>query len=121
LSELYGRLSPVGIRIRGLPGDPRAASLDDRDKGAKFERLIDAYLEADPGWTERFSEVWQWTAWSGPGGVSDIGIDLVAANRGQSGFTGLARNFGLERGDAGGPWPARPAPRLRVRSHQGAL
>ena len=38
-------------------------------------------------------------------------------------WNGLARNFGPEHGDAGGPLPGRrrPAPRLRVRSPQGAL
>lgn len=50
---------PVGITIRELPGDLRAASLDERDKGDTFARMIKAYLETGPEWTERFSEVWQ--------------------------------------------------------------
>ncbi|EYT93614.1 hypothetical protein ThrDRAFT_00676 [Frankia casuarinae] len=63
-----------GDQIRELPGDLRAALPEERDEGDTCEPLIKAYLEADPGWTERFSEVWQWTAWPGRGGVSDIGI-----------------------------------------------
>lgn len=55
----------VGITIRELPGDLRA-SLDERDKGDKFERLIKAYLETGPERTEMFSEVRQ-DAWPGRG------------------------------------------------------
>jgi len=60
----------MGVTIYELLGGLRAASLDERDKGDKFERLIKAYLETDPQWTAKFSQVWPWTAWPGRAGVT---------------------------------------------------
>lgn len=57
----------------------RETALDERDKGDKFERLIQAYLRSDPEWTSRFTDVWRWTDWPGRAGRPDTGIDLVAA------------------------------------------
>lgn len=79
--------------IHEVLGELRAASLDERDKGDKFERLVKAYLEADPEWSAKFSDVWLWSDWAGRDGVTDIGIDLVAANRDRDDFTAIQCKF----------------------------
>lgn len=50
------------------------------DKGARFERFIQSFLQTDPTWSEQFSNVWLWADWPGNTG-HDIGIDLVAKRR----------------------------------------
>ncbi len=56
----------------------RASALDERDKGDKFERLMQGYFLTDPEWTRQFSHVWLWSEWLGRDGKPDTGIDLVA-------------------------------------------
>ncbi|WP_366180781.1 hypothetical protein ABXS69_01060 [Actinomyces timonensis] len=36
-----------------------------RDKGTAFERLVQAFLQEDPVFAERFDEVWMWSQWPG--------------------------------------------------------
>ena len=38
----------------------RKYALSERDKGDKFERLMQAYLQTDPYYAELFSHVWLW-------------------------------------------------------------
>ncbi len=57
------------------------ASSDQHDKGSKFERLIRSYLQVDPAYLDRFSDVWLWQDWPGRNGKVDTGIDLVAKER----------------------------------------
>ncbi|MGW3890453.1 DEAD/DEAH box helicase [Micromonospora chokoriensis] len=59
----------------------RASALSEADKGAKFERLMRAYLRVDPVFADQFSDVWLWGEWPGNGGKHDTGIDLVAKDR----------------------------------------
>lgn len=73
--------TPVTTTIHELLSDLRALSLDERDKGDKFERLVKAYLKNDPEWVNRFEDVWSWTEWEGRGNLPDIGVDLVAKRR----------------------------------------
>ena len=62
----------------------RAIAGTEAEKGRLFERLIKAYLAADPLYGDRFSQVWLWSEWaaerSGFSG-NDTGIDLVAEER----------------------------------------
>lgn len=81
------------VTISDVLGDLRATALDERDKGDKFERLVQTYLKTDPEWTARFSDVWLWSEWEGRAGVPDIGIDLVAANRDRDDFTAIQCKF----------------------------
>ena len=57
-----------------------AESVDKREQGTRFERLVKWFLENDPSWVERISEVWMWD--DAPEelrkGHADTGIDLVA-------------------------------------------
>ncbi|MCF8341359.1 MAG: DEAD/DEAH box helicase family protein [Chitinophagaceae bacterium] len=58
----------------------RKISFSERDKGNRFERLIQAYLLTDPKYAYQFKKVWLWNEFPGKKdlGGSDTGIDLVA-------------------------------------------
>jgi predicted helicase len=58
----------------------RAISFSERDKGDRFERLVQAYLMTDPKYAHQFKKVWLWNEFPGKNdlGGSDTGIDLVA-------------------------------------------
>jgi predicted helicase len=58
----------------------RKYSFSERDKGDKFERLMQAYLQTDPKYAFQFSNVWLWNDFPARKdfGGKDIGIDLVA-------------------------------------------
>lgn len=58
----------------------RKISFSERDKGARFERLMQAYLLTDPQYAYRFKKVWMWDEFPGKNdlGGGDTGIDLVA-------------------------------------------
>lgn len=55
-------------------------SVDTRQQGTRFERIVKWFLENDPSWVERLAEVWMWD--DAPEelrrGHADMGIDLVA-------------------------------------------
>ena len=57
----------------------RKISFSERDKGDRFERLMQAYLKTDPKYAHLFREVWLWNEFPSRGdlGGSDTGIDLV--------------------------------------------
>jgi predicted helicase len=58
----------------------RNISFSERDKGNRFERLMQAYLQTDPKYAFLFKNVWLWNEFPGKLdlGGSDTGIDLVA-------------------------------------------
>lgn len=58
----------------------RKISFSERDKGERFERLMQAYLQTDPKYAYRFKNVWLWNEFPGKLdlGGGDTGIDLVA-------------------------------------------
>jgi len=58
----------------------RKISFSERDKGDRFERLMQAYLQTDPIYASRFKKVWLWEEFPGRKdlGGGDTGIDLVA-------------------------------------------
>jgi len=70
-----------------------ASATDEQDKGSKFERLMQAYLQADLLWADRFSDVWLWMEWPDRHGKPDTGIDLVAVERDGSGLTAIQCKF----------------------------
>lgn len=55
----------------------RETSESERDKGDKFERATRFFLEHDPVYSQRFSNVWMWKDAPTNDGI-DMGIDLVA-------------------------------------------
>ena len=58
----------------------RKISFSERDKGDRFERLMQAYLLTDPKYSHQFKKVYLWNEFPGKKdlGGSDTGIDLVA-------------------------------------------
>lgn len=58
----------------------RIKAFSERDKGERFERLMQAYLQTDPKYAFLFKNVWLWNEFPGKFdlGGGDTGIDLVA-------------------------------------------
>lgn len=58
----------------------RKIAFSERDKGERFERLIQSYLITDPKYAFLFKKVWLWNEFPGKLdlGGGDTGIDLVA-------------------------------------------
>jgi predicted helicase len=58
----------------------RASSFSERDKGARFERLMQAFLQTYPLYEGKFRHIWLWNEFPHRQdfGGKDIGIDLVA-------------------------------------------
>ncbi|MCS7073922.1 MAG: DEAD/DEAH box helicase family protein, partial [Bacteroidia bacterium] len=58
----------------------RKISFSERDKGDRFERLMQAYLLTDPQYANQFKNVWLWNEFPSKNdlGNYDTGIDLVA-------------------------------------------
>jgi predicted helicase len=58
----------------------RQIAFSEKDKGARFERLMQAYLLSDPQYANQFKKVWLWNDFPGRRdlGGTDTGIDLVA-------------------------------------------
>jgi predicted helicase len=58
----------------------RKISFSERDKGDRFERLMQGFLQTDPTYAYRFKNVWLWNEFPGKNdlGGNDTGIDLVA-------------------------------------------
>ncbi|MEN7547846.1 type ISP restriction/modification enzyme [Rapidithrix thailandica] len=58
----------------------RKIAFSERDKGERFERLIQAYLKTDPKYATLFKNIWLWNEFPGKidFGGNDTGIDLVA-------------------------------------------
>lgn len=51
-----------------------------KDKGTRFERFTQSFLQTDPIWSQQFEKVWMWDQWPERWGP-DTGIDLVAERR----------------------------------------
>ena len=67
--------------FRQILASIREASITEKDKGTRFELLVKRYLETDPVYRDRFSQVWMWMDWPYRNGKIDQGIDLVARRR----------------------------------------
>ncbi len=68
---------------------------NNRDLGDRFERLILTYLQLDPLYLDRFSDIWMWNDWPGKGKVGDVGIDLVAKERATGEYCAIQCKFYL--------------------------
>ena len=64
----------------------RDESISQRDKGNKFELLMQRYLKTDPIYSSTLAEVWLWNDFFAKDqfGGKDVGIDLVAETTGGS-------------------------------------
>jgi predicted helicase len=61
--------SGMPTTIHDILDELRACALDERDKGEKFERLMQGYFRTDPEWARQFSDVWLWPEWPAPSGA----------------------------------------------------
>ncbi len=68
------------VSFNSILSQYRKSSFSERDKGDRFEKLMQAYLQTDPQYASRFSKVWMWNEFPGKKdfGGKDTGIDLVA-------------------------------------------
>lgn len=73
----------------------REDARNNRDLGDRFERLILQYLQIDPLYVDRFSDVWMWNDWPHKGNIGDVGIDLVARERNTGDFCAIQCKFYL--------------------------
>lgn len=71
----------------------REVAFDEYDKGAHFERLIQAFLKTDAQYSALFDEVWRWSEYPGRGNRPDTGIDLVARSRDSGELTAIQCKF----------------------------
>ncbi len=73
----------------------REDARNNRDLGDRFERLILAYLQLDPLYLDRFSDVWMWNDFPHKGNVGDVGVDLVARDRATGDYCAIQCKFYL--------------------------
>ena len=71
----------------------RASATSERDKGDKFERLIQAYLKTDTVYANKYSDVWLWNEYPRRDNKPDTGIDLVAQDRETGELTAIQCKF----------------------------
>jgi len=71
----------------------RAVAYDERDKGARFEVLIQAFLLTEPQYQDLYDEVWLWKDYPERDGRVDAGIDLVARSRVTGEYTAIQCKF----------------------------
>ena len=81
----------------------RDEELHNRHLGDRFERLICRYLELDPLFADRFSNVWMWNEWPKKGKSGDTGIDIVAEERATGEFCGIQCKFYLPENTLSAP------------------
>jgi predicted helicase len=83
----------VARTIYSLLTEIRETSFSEREKGDRFERLMQAYLRTEPRYVECYSDVWRWSEWQGNEGGGDTGIDLVARERDGDGYCAIQCKF----------------------------
>jgi predicted helicase len=71
----------MSVSVLDVLEEIKRASSSDADMGSRFERLVAAYLKADPAFADQFEDVWLWQYWPGRAGKHDTGVDLVACTR----------------------------------------
>lgn len=65
----------------------------EREKGSKFEAMLQRFLQLEPKFADRYSNVWLWQDWPGRNGRPDTGIDLVAEDRYTHELTAIQAKF----------------------------
>lgn len=79
--------------IHDILRELRSISYDERDKGDRFERLMQAYLVVEPQYGALYDAVWMWTDYPQRGARKDTGIDLVARSRDTGELTAIQCKF----------------------------
>ena len=81
-----------GNPFRGVLDAIEARAESERHKGDMFEEVVKAFFKNDAVWRDRFEDVWLWMEWSDRHG-GDSGIDLVAKNADDDGYTAIQAKF----------------------------
>lgn len=63
------------------------------EMGIEFEKLMVRYFELDPTLSQQYERVWRFVDWPGRGSQGDVGIDLVAQERGTGYLTAIQCKF----------------------------
>jgi len=79
--------------IHEILDELRTIAYDERDKGGRFEKLMQAYLKTEPQYYELYDEVWLWSEYPHRNGRTDTGIDLVARARATGEHTAIQCKF----------------------------
>ncbi|GHT21620.1 helicase [Bacteroidia bacterium] len=79
-ADVIDSLTDKRMNFNSILEQYRKQSLSERDKGTRFERLMQLYLQTEPYYASRFSKVWMWDEFPFRKdlGGQDTGIDLVA-------------------------------------------
>ena len=77
------------MTISDILSDIRKTSGSEKEKGDKFEKLMLMFFKTEPTYKSQFKNVWMWSNWPGNKGLPDTGIDLVAENIDDNGFTAI--------------------------------
>ena len=85
--------SPAIASIHDVLDQYRKVAFDEYDKGAHFERLMQAFLRTEPQYEALYDEVWRWSDYPARGTRTDTGIDLVARNRDTGELTAIQCKF----------------------------
>ncbi len=83
----------MAASIHDILSELRSVAYDERDKGDRFERLMQAYLTVEPQYAELYDAVWMWTDYPQRGTRKDTGIDLVARSRDTGELTAIQCKF----------------------------
>jgi len=82
--------------IHDILAELRSEAYDEHDKGDRFERLMQAYLQTEPQYVDLYDEVWLWMEYPRRDGRKDTGIDLVARTRVTGEYTAIQCKFYAE-------------------------
>ncbi|WP_349236169.1 type ISP restriction/modification enzyme [Cryobacterium sp. BB307] len=81
------------MSIHDILDELRSIAYDERDKGDRFERLMQSYLSTEPQYQQLYSDVWMWRDYPQRNGRKDTGIDLVARARDTGELTAIQCKF----------------------------
>jgi predicted helicase len=84
------------MSVRSLLDKIRSVATSTSDQGSRFEELMRLYFLHDPTYQLRFSDVWLWKDFPERDNKPDTGIDLVAKNRDNEGYTAIQCKFNAE-------------------------
>lgn len=85
--------NPSIASIHDVLDQYRKVAFDEYDKGAHFERLMQAFLRTEPQYAELYDEVWRWSEYPKRGTRPDTGVDLVARSRDTGELTAIQCKF----------------------------
>lgn len=86
-------INPTITSIHDVLEQYREVAFTEYDKGAHFERLMQAFLRTEPQYEALYDEVWRWSEYPERGTRTDTGIDLVARNRDTGELTAIQCKF----------------------------